>query len=85
MQNADVEVDIVLNRMVAHAKDIEMPMAYETIGDICGLSKQAVHQIERRALRKLANNNWELRRELFDDKIREPIEEPIEEQIENEE
>jgi DNA-directed RNA polymerase sigma subunit (sigma70/sigma32) len=75
MENADVEVDITLNRMVAHAQSIEMPMPYETIGDICGLSKQAVHQIERRALRKLANNNWELRRELFDTKMRTPIQE----------
>jgi len=73
--DADVEIDITLNRMVANAHPVEMPMAYETIGDICGLSKQAVHQIELRALRKLANNNWELRRELFDTKLRNPIDE----------
>ena len=73
--DVDVEIDITLNRMVAHAHTREMPMPYEFIGEVCGLSKQAVHQIEQRALRKLANRNWGLRQELFDTKIRKPIEE----------
>lgn len=73
--DADVEIDIILNRMVANAHVREMPMSYEFIGEVCGISKQAVHQIELRALRKLANNNWELRRELFDTKLRAPIDE----------
>ena len=34
------------------------------IDEFCGMSKQAVHQIQQRALRKLANKHDELRDEL---------------------
>lgn len=55
-------IDEKLNEMVEKLGHIENSLA--EIAEYCGMSKQAVHQIQNRALRKIANDHWDLRHEL---------------------
>tara|TARA_R110001592_G_scaffold33687_2_gene116552 strand:+ start:55 stop:300 length:246 start_codon:yes stop_codon:yes gene_type:complete len=58
----DTYIDNQLNKLLSLQGGLEHTCA--EIGEYCGISKQAVHQIQNRALRKLANNHWDLRDEL---------------------
>jgi len=61
--SSDDPVDTKLNEMVETRGHNEHTL--DEIAEYCGLSKQAVHQIQNRALRKLANEHWDLRKEWF--------------------
>lgn len=58
----DAYIDTQLNKLVSLQGDKEHTCA--EIAEYCGISKQAVHQIQNRALRKLANSHWDLRSEI---------------------